>query len=108
MIDRQPTQIPRTAAAGCVMARVRGDGRLAPVDTREGVELIRRLHPLAHYAVAFLRTHLRQTRFIWVDTARSWYAVGLTRERAGRLSMRRPPAATVRMSATAPAWPYPS
>jgi branched-chain amino acid transport system substrate-binding protein len=57
------------------------DGELSVVDSRAGVAMLRQLEPLARFAVAFLHTHVRQTRFIWVTNARSWYAVSLNRER---------------------------
>jgi branched-chain amino acid transport system substrate-binding protein len=70
-----------TQESACVAVRVSADGELAAVDSRAGVALLERLDPLARFAAAFVHTHLRQTRFIWVVDARSWYAVSLSRER---------------------------
>jgi branched-chain amino acid transport system substrate-binding protein len=71
----------RSSSSDCVALRALADGRVAAVDTRAGLELVRRLDPLARYAVAFAGSHLRQTRFVWVEDARSWHAVCLTLER---------------------------
>ena len=103
MIDPERNYEARTAHSGCVAVRVRADGGVAPVDTRAGVDLLRRLHPLARYAVAFARTQLRQTRFTWVDGVRSWYAVCLTRERRPD-GDGRPPAVLVELERSSPAY----
>jgi branched-chain amino acid transport system substrate-binding protein len=81
MLRPEPTAPEPPAQPGCVAARVHADGRVGVVDSRAGVELLARLEPLDRFAVAFLRTPLRQTRFIWVERPRSWCAVGLIRER---------------------------
>jgi branched-chain amino acid transport system substrate-binding protein len=103
MIDPERNYEARTAHSGCVAVRVRADGGVAPVDTRAGVDLLRRLDPLARYAVAFARTQLRQTRFTWVDGVRSWYAVCLTRERRPD-GDGRPPAVLVELERSSPAY----
>jgi branched-chain amino acid transport system substrate-binding protein len=103
MIDAQGNHEAPAAQTGSVAVRVRADGRFAPVDTRAGVELLGRLDPLARYAVAFARTQLRQTRFTWVDGARAWYAVCLTRERRPD-GDRRPPGVLVELERSAPAY----
>ena len=47
MIDPQRNHEARAAHTGCVAVRVRADGRVSPVDARAGVDLLRRLDPLA-------------------------------------------------------------
>ena len=102
MIDPHRNQEAWAAHAGCVAVRVRADGRVTPVDTRAGVDLVRRLDPLARYAVAFARAQLRQTRFTWIE-GRAWYAVCLTRERRPD-DDRRPAAVLVELERSAPAY----
>src|SRR5436309_12902488 len=80
MIDPQRNHEARAPHAGCVAVRVRSDGRVTPVDTRAGVDLLRRLDPLARYAVAFARTQLRQARSTSIE-GRACYAGCLTRAR---------------------------
>jgi branched-chain amino acid transport system substrate-binding protein len=65
-----------------VSARVLADGRVAAVGSRGGAELLRRLHPLERFALAFTRSGVRQIRFVWVQPPRGWHAVCMTRERA--------------------------
>ena len=81
-----------TAGSGCVAVRVLGDGRPVAVEGRSGIELLGRLEPLRHFAVAFIRADLRQVRFTWVEEARSWYAVSLSRERRPHRDERGPSA----------------
>jgi branched-chain amino acid transport system substrate-binding protein len=88
---------------GCVAVRVHTDGRVAAVDSRAGVELLARLEPLDRFALAFLRTPLRQTRFIWVERPRSWCAVGLIRERRPERDPR-PASVLVELEVSAPAY----
>jgi branched-chain amino acid transport system substrate-binding protein len=102
MSDPERNHEAPAAQTGCVAVRVRADGRVTPVDTRAGVDLLGRLDPLARYAVAFARTQLRQTRFTWVD-GRSWYAVCLTRERRPD-GDGRPPGALVELERSSPAY----
>ena len=102
MIDPERNHEAPAAQTGCVAVRVRADGRVTPVDTRAGVDLLGRLDPLARYAVAFTRTQLRQTRFTWVD-GRSWYAVCLTRDRRPD-GDGRPPGALVELERSWPAY----
>jgi branched-chain amino acid transport system substrate-binding protein len=103
MTRLSPIDPAPAAQPGCVAVRVHADGRIAAVDSRAGADLLERLAPLARFAVAFLRTPLRQTRFIWVERPRSWCAVGLIRERRPERDPR-PASVLVELEVSAPAY----
>ena len=86
--------------SGLVAARVLADGVVVPVDSGAGVRLLAELDGLGRYALAFTRSGLRETRFVWVDGT-AWFAVCLTRERRAE-GDERPPSALVEIERAAP------
>jgi branched-chain amino acid transport system substrate-binding protein len=87
-------------ASGLVAARVLADGVVVPVDSGAGMRLLDELDGLGRYALAFTRSGLRETRFVWVHDG-AWYAVCLTRERRAE-GDERPPSAVVEIERARP------
>ena len=87
-------------SSGLVAARVLADGVVVPVDSGAGVRLVAELEDVGRYALAFTRSGLRETRFVWVQDG-AWYAVCLTRERRAE-GDERPPSALVEIERARP------